>query len=576
MLIRLLRSYTRPYTRMIATIAVLQLLQTAAALSLPALNADVIDNGVVKGDTHYIVHLGGVMIALTALQVMCATGAVYLAARTATAVGADIRAALFRRVQSFSAREIGDFGTSSLVTRTTNDVQQVQMLVLTSLTLMVTAPITCFGGIALALGEDVPLSLVIVGMVSALGTAIGLLIRSMQAAFRTMQERADTVTRILREQIAGVRVIRAFVRDDHERDRFGCANERLTEAWIRVGRMSALIFPMMSIVVNIAAVPVVWFGAYRLEDGAIQIGTLTAFLSYLTQILVAVTMAGLVFMMVPRAEVCAERIREVLTTRPSVLPPASPVRLARGHGTLEVRGVRFRYPGAEVPVLRGVDLVARPGETTAVIGPTASGKTTLLWLIPRLFDATDGEILVDGVNVADLEPPLLTEIVGLVPQKPHLFAGTVASNVRYGRPGATEAEVWHALDVAQAKEFVERMEGGLDAPITAAGRNVSGGQRQRLAIARVLVRRPRIYLFDDCFAALDYSTGAALRRALAAEISDAAVVIAAQQVSAVQDADRIVVLDAGRVAGSGAHENLLAVSPVYREIAAAQSAMEAG
>jgi ATP-binding cassette subfamily B protein len=404
---------------------------------------------------------------------------------------------------------------------------------------------------------------------------IGLLIKSMQPAFRTMQERADTVTRILREQIAGVRVIRAFVRDDHERDRFGRANEQLTEAWIRVGRMSALIFPMTTTVVNIAAVPVVWLGAYRLENGEIQIGTLTAFLSYLTQILVAVTMAAMVFIMMSRAQVCAERIQEVLAARPSVLSPASPVRLAHSRGTLEMRGVHFRYPGAEVPVLCGVDLVARPGETTAVIGPTASGKTTLLWLIPRLFDATDGEILVDGVNVADLDPPLLTEIVGLVPQKPHLFAGTVASNVRYGKPGATDAEVWHALEVAQAKEFVERMEGGLDAPITTAGRNVSGGQRQRLAIARVLVRQPRIYLFDDCFAALDYSTGAALRQALATEISDAAVVIAAQQVSVVQDADRIVVLDAGRVVGSGAHQDLLTASPVYREIAAAQSAMEA-
>ena len=575
MLIRLLRSHAGPYTRMIAALAMLQLVQTAATLCLPALNADVIDNGVVKGDTHYILHLGSVMVALTALQVACATGAVYLGARTAAAIGADIRAALFRRVQSFSAREIGDFGTSSLVTRTTNDVQQVQMLVLTSLTLMVTAPITCFGGIALALSEDVPLSSVVLAMVSALGVMIGLLIKRMQPASRTMQERADTVTRTLREQIAGVRVVRAFVRDDYERDRFGRANGQLTEAWIRVGGMWALIFPTLTTVVNIAAVPLVWFGAYRLQDGAIQIGTVTAFLSYLTQILVSVTMAALVFMMMPRAEVSAERIQEVLAARPSVMPPASPVRLARGRGMLEIRGVHFSYPGAEAPVLRGVDLVARPGETTAVIGPTASGKTTLLWLVPRLFDATDGEILVDGVNVTDLDPPLLTEIVGLVPQKPQLFAGTVASNVRYGRPGATDAEVWHALEVAQAKDFVAQLEGGLDAPITPGGRNVSGGQRQRIAIARALVRQPRIYLLDDCFAALDYSTGAALRQALAAEISDAAVVIVAQQVSTVQDADRIVVLDAGRVVGTGRHEDLLAGSNVYREIAAAQSAMEA-
>jgi ATP-binding cassette, subfamily B, multidrug efflux pump len=574
-LIALLRSHARPYARMIAALAVLQLVQTVATLSLPALNADLIDNGVVKGDTHYIMRLGGVMVALTALQVVCALGAVWLAARTATAMGAGIRAALFRRVQSFSAREIGDFGTSSLVTRTTNDVQQVQMLVLTGLTVMVAAPITCFGGIALALSEDVPLSSVVLAVVSALGVLIGLVIRRMRPVFRTMQERADTITRILREQIAGVRVVRAFVREDHERDRFGRANEQLTEAWIRAGRMSVLIFPMVTTVVNIAAVPVVWFGAYRLQDGGIQIGTLTAFLSYLIQILMSVTMAALMLMMVPRAEACAERIQDVLTTQPSVTPPAAPVRPARAHGMLEMRGVHFRYPGAEVPVLRGVDLVARPGETTAVIGPTASGKTTLLWLVPRLFDATGGEILVDGVNVADLDPPLLTGIVGLVPQKAHLFAGTVASNVRYGRPGATDAEVWHALEVAQAREFVEQMEGGLHAEIAPGGRNVSGGQRQRLAIARVLLRQPRIYLFDDCFAALDYSTGAALRQALAAEIGDAAVVLVAQQVSAVRDAGRIVVLDAGRVVGSGAHEDLLAVSPVYQEIAAAQSAAEA-
>jgi ATP-binding cassette, subfamily B, multidrug efflux pump len=574
-LIALLRSRLRPYSRLIAALAMLQLLQTAAALYLPALNANVIDNGVVKGDTHYIVRLGGVMIAVTALQVACALGAVWLGAWTATSVGADIRAAVFRAVQSFSAREIGNFGTSSLVTRTTNDVQQVQMLVLTTLTLLVTAPIMCIGGIALALSEDVPLSSVIPAMVAVLGVLIGLVIRRMRPVFRTMQERADAVRRILREQIAGVRVVRAFVRDDYERDRFGRANEQLTDAWVAAGRLSALIFPIVITVVNIAAVPVIWFGAYRLQGGQIQIGTLIAFLSYLIQILMSVSMATLMLMVVPRAEVCAERIQEVLRTQPALLPPAEPVRLARGRGTLQMRGVSFRYPGAEVPVLRGVDLIAGPGETTAVIGPTGSGKTTLLWLVPRLFDATDGKVLVDGVNVADLDPAQLTEIVGLVPQKPHLFAGTVASNVRYGRPGATDAQVWHALEVAQAREFVEQMECGLDTPIAPGGANVSGGQRQRLAIARVLVRQPRIYLFDDCFAALDYPTAAALRRALAAETGDAAVVIVAQQVSTIRDADRIVVLDAGRVDGSGAHQDLLAVSSVYREIVAAQRAAEA-
>jgi ATP-binding cassette subfamily B multidrug efflux pump len=548
----------------------LQLVQTIATLYLPTLNADIIDNGVVKGDTGYIFRLGGIMIAVTVLQVVCALGAVYFGARTSMAVGRDIRASVFDRVQSFSAREVGQFGAPSLITRTTNDVQQVQMLVLMTLTLMVSAPIMCVGGIVMALGQDVPLSSLLLAVVPVLGVLVTLIVRRMRPLFRTMQERLDTVNRVLREQITGIRVIRAFVKDDYERKRFAVANEELTEMSLATGRLMALMFPLVMTVVNASSVAVLWFGAQRIDSGNMQIGALTAFLSYLMQILMSVMMATFMFMMLPRAEVCAERIQEVLETDSSVVPPASPVRLLSRHGHLELRGAEFRYPGAEVPVLRGIDLVARPGETTAVIGSTGSGKTTLLGLIPRLFDATGGEVLVDGTDVRELEPALLAETVGLVPQKPYLFSGTVASNLRYGNPDATDEELWHALEVAQARDFVERLEGGLDAPIAQGGTNVSGGQRQRLAIARVLVRRPEIYLFDDAFSALDYATDAALRAALAHETAEATVVIVAQRVSTIREADRIVVLDEGQVVGTGTHHELMADNPTYREIVLSQ------
>ncbi|MCW2873864.1 MAG: transporter ATP-binding protein [Streptomyces oryziradicis] len=548
----------------------LQLVQTIATLYLPTLNADIIDNGVVKGDTGYILRLGGIMIAVTVLQVVCALGAVYFGARTSMAVGRDIRASVFDRVQSFSAREVGQFGAPSLITRTTNDVQQVQMLVLMTLTLMVSAPIMCVGGIVMALGQDVPLSSLLLAVVPVLGVLVTLIVRRMRPLFRTMQERLDTVNRVLREQITGIRVIRAFVKDDYERKRFAVANEELTEMSLATGRLMALMFPLVMTVVNASSVAVLWFGAQRIDSGNMQIGALTAFLSYLMQILMSVMMATFMFMMLPRAEVCAERIQEVLETDSSVVPPASPVRLLSRHGHLELRGAEFRYPGAEVPVLRGIDLVARPGETTAVIGSTGSGKTTLLGLIPRLFDATGGEVLVDGTDVRELEPALLAETVGLVPQKPYLFSGTVASNLRYGNPDATDEELWHALEVAQARDFVERLEGGLDAPIAQGGTNVSGGQRQRLAIARVLVRRPEIYLFDDAFSALDYATDAALRAALAHETAEATVVIVAQRVSTIREADRIVVLDEGQVVGTGTHHELMADNPTYREIVLSQ------
>jgi ATP-binding cassette subfamily B protein len=569
-LIRLLRTYLRPYKRPIVLLVLLQFLQTCATLYLPTLNADIIDQGVVNGDTGYIMGYGALMIGISLIQVVCNIGAVYYGARTASALGRDVRAAVFDRVQSFSAREVGHFGAPSLITRTTNDVQQVQMLALMTFTLMVSAPIMCVGGIVLALGLDVPLSGVLVAVVPVLGVCVTLIVRRLRPLFRSMQERLDTVNRVLREQITGNRVIRAFVRDEYEQQRFRKANSDLTDVALGTGNLLALMFPIVMTVVNLSSIAVVWFGAHRIDSGGMQIGDLTAFLAYLMQIVMSVMMATFMFMMVPRAEVCAERIQEVLDTSSSVVPPTAPVRELRRHGHLELRGAGFRYPGAEEPVLRAVDLVARPGETTAVIGSTGSGKSTLLGLVPRLFDATEGQVLVDGVDVAEIDPRLLARTVGLVPQRPYLFAGTVATNLRYGNPDATDEELWHALEVAQAKEFVERLEGGLDSPIAQGGTNVSGGQRQRLAIARTLVQRPEIYLFDDSFSALDYATDAALRAALAQETAEATVVIVAQRVATIRDADRIVVLDEGRVVGTGRHHELMADNETYREIVLSQ------
>ncbi|MFE0804064.1 ABC transporter ATP-binding protein [Streptomyces sp. NPDC058812] len=570
MLIRLLRTYLRPYHKPIALLVALQFLQTCASLYLPTLNADIIDNGVVKGDSGYILSYGALMIGISLAQVVCNIGAVYYGARTAAAVGRDVRGAVFDRVQSFSAREVGDFGAPSLITRTTNDVQQVQMLALMTFTLMVSAPIMCVGGIVMALGLDVPLSGVLVAVVPVLAICVTLIVRRLRPLFRAMQERLDTVNRVLREQITGNRVIRAFVRDEYEQQRFRKANADLTEVALGSGNLLALMFPVVMTVVNVSSVAVVWFGAHRIASGEMQIGDLTAFLAYLMQIVMSVMMATFMFMMVPRAEVCAERVQEVLGTESSVVPPVAPVTELRRHGHLEVRGAGFRYPGAEEPVLRHIDLVARPGETTAVIGSTGSGKSTLLGLVPRLFDATDGEVLVDGVDVRTVDPKVLARVVGLVPQKPYLFAGTVATNLRYGNPEATDEELWHALGVAQAREFVERLEGGLDAPVSQGGTNVSGGQRQRLAIARTLVQRPEIYLFDDSFSALDYATDAALRAELGRETAEATVVIVAQRVATIRDADRIIVLDEGRVVGVGRHQELMADNETYREIVLSQ------
>ncbi|MGW9449572.1 ABC transporter ATP-binding protein [Streptomyces sp. NPDC055632] len=570
MLIRLLRTHLRPHRKPIALLVLLQFLQTCASLYLPTLNADIIDNGVVHGDTGYILRFGALMVGVSVVQIVCNVGAVYYGARTASALGRDVRGAVFDRVQSFSARELGHFGAPSLITRTTNDVQQVQTLVLMAFTLMVSAPIMCVGGIVMALGQDVPLSGVLLAVVPVLGIAVSLIVRRMRPLFRTMQTRLDTVNRVLREQITGNRVIRAFVKDGYEEERFRGANAELTDVSMATGRLMALMFPTVMTVVNVSSVAVVWFGAHRIDGGGMEIGALTAFLAYLMQIVMAVMMATFMFMMVPRAEVCAERIEEVLATGSSVVPPAEPVTALDRRGHLEVRGAEFRYPGAEEPVLKDVGLVARPGETTAIIGSTGSGKSTLLGLVPRLFDTTGGEVLVDGVDVRVLDPALMARTVGLVPQKPYLFSGTVATNLRYGKPDASDEELWHALEVAQAADFVRKLENGLNAPIAQGGTNVSGGQRQRLAIARTLVQRPEIYLFDDSFSALDYETDALLRAALAEETADSTVVIVAQRVSTIRDADRIVVLDEGRVVGTGRHHELMADNETYREIVLSQ------
>ncbi|KJE21666.1 ABC-type multidrug transport system, ATPase and permease component [Frankia torreyi] len=570
MLIRLLRAHLARYRRPIAILVTLQLVSTIGMLYLPTLNADIIDHGVVVGDTGYILRIGALMLGVSIVQLVCAAAAVFFGARTAMAIGRDLRGAVFDRVQAFSAREVGRFGAPSLITRATNDVQQVQMLVLLSFTLMVSAPIMCIGGIILAVNQDAGLSLLLVVIVPILAVIITLIVRRMRPLGRAMQERLDTVNRILREQITGLRVIRAFVRDDHERQRFGVANAELTDVSLRFGRLMALMFPLVLTIVNFSSVAVLWFGAHRIDAGHMQIGALTAFLSYLMQILMSVMMATFMFMMIPRAEVCAERIQEVLATDSSLRPPDNPVRELRAHGLLELRGVGFHYPGAEDPVLRGVSLTARPGQTTAVIGSTGSGKTTLLGLVPRLAEATEGAVVVDGVDVRDIDPAVLARTVGVVPQRPYLFSGTIASNLRYGKPDATDDELWRALETAQAKEFVEAMPDGLDAPIAQGGTNVSGGQRQRLCIARLLVHRPEIYLFDDSFSALDYATDARLRAALARETADATVVIVAQRVATIRDADQIVVLEGGEVVGVGTHHQLMADNPTYREIVLSQ------
>jgi ATP-binding cassette subfamily B protein len=548
----------------------LQLMQTLATLYLPTLNADIIDKGVVLGNTHYIWNEGRLMLAVALAQILCSVGAVYFGARTAMALGRDVRLALFSRVQDFSAREVAHFGAPSLITRNTNDVQQVQMLAIMTFTLMVSAPIMCVGGVILALNQDVKLSSLLLVSVPALGVVVALIISRMRPLFRQMQVRIDEINRVMREQISGVRVIRAFVREAAEQARFGVANTDLYDVSLGAGRLMALMFPSVMLVLNLSSIAVLWFGGHFVSDGSMPVGALTAYLTYLLQILMSVMMATFMFVMVPRAEVCAERIVEVLDTEPAVRPPERPVPASAAHGRLELRAVEFGYPGAQQPVLCDISLVAEPGQVTAIIGGTGSGKTTLVNLIPRLFDVTGGAVLVNGVDVRDLDPAVLSGLIGLVPQKPYMFSGTIASNLRYGKPDATEADMWHALEIAQARDFVARMQGGLDATIAQGGTNVSGGQRQRLAIARAVVHKPEIFLFDDSFSALDYATDAALRAALARETADATVLIVAQRVATIRNADKIVVLEAGQIVATGTHPELMATDETYREIVLSQ------
>ena len=574
MLIRLLRTFLRPYGALLAAVVALQLVGTMASLYLPSLNADIIDNGVTTGNTTYILHTGGWMLTVSLIQIVCAITAVYVGARAAMSFGRDVRGAVFKRVGEFSAREVAHFGAPSLITRNTNDVQQVQMLVVMTCTMLVSAPIMCVGGIIMALREDVGLSWLMVVAVPALALSVGLIVSRMVPGFRSMQGRIDAVNRVLREQITGIRVVRAFVRERRETDRFAKANAEVTESALFVGRLMILIFPVVMLIFNFSSVAVLWFGGHRVASGQMQIGALTAFLTYLTMILMSVMMATFVAMMVPRAAVCAERIGEVLETASSVRPATDPVTEVSERGSLELRNVRFAYPGAESAVLKDISLVVEPGKTTAIIGSTGAGKTTLVSLIPRLVDVTGGELLVDGVDVRRLDPEVLWRRIGLVPQRPYLFSGTVASNLRYGNPDATDEQLWQALEVAQARDFVEAMPDGLETSIAQGGTNVSGGQRQRLCIARALVADPEIYLFDDSFSALDLATDARLRAALKPHTADAAVVIVAQRVSTITDADQIVVLEDGEIVGRGSHEDLMLTCPTYAEIVESQLTAE--
>ena len=569
-----MREYLQPYRRWLTFIVLLQFTGTVAALFLPSLNADIIDKGVAAGDTTYIIRTGGVMLLVALLQIGCSVAAVWFSARTAMSFGRDLRSAIFQRVGSFSQREVQHFGAPSLITRETNDVQQVQMLVLLGCTLMVAAPIMMVGGVVMAMREDFGLSWLLGVCIPALLVAVALIVSRMVPSFRVMQRRIDEVNRLLREQITGVRVVRAFVREPHETERFAVANGELTSVAITAGRWQATLFPAVMLILNVSSVAVLWFGGHRVENGQMEVGALTAFLAYLVQILMSVMMATFMLMMVPRSAVCADRISEVLATRSSVVPPADPVTEVTEHGTLVFDRVEFTYPGADVPVVRDVSFSAAPGQTVAIIGSTGAGKSTMLNLVPRLFDVTAGRVLVSGVDVRRLSPDLLWGGIGLVPQKAWLFSGTVRSNLQYGRPDATEEQLWEALEIAQARDFVEAMPEGLDAPIAQGGTNVSGGQRQRLAIARALIRQPGIYLFDDSFSALDLTTDARLRSALRPVTRTATVLIVAQRVSTIRDADLILVVEDGEVVGRGRHDELLGSCGTYREIVESQLSAE--
>ena len=574
MLIALLRRQLKAYRPVLWLVVVFQAVQSAAGLWLPTLNADIIDKGVAKGDNRYIWRIGAVMVAASLVQLVFSVAAVKVGSKAAMGFGRDTRRDLFHQVNDFSSREVNQFGPPSLITRITNDVQQVQMLVLMTCTLLLAAPFTAVGGVVLAVRQDAGLSWIFIVTIPLVLVAQGSIIVRMTPTFRLMQEKIDRINGLLREQLTGIRVVRAFVREPEETVRFREGNESLTATALTGGRLQSLMFPTVSLFVNMASVAVVWFGADQIASGEMRnIGALIAFLTYLTQILMSVMMATYMAALVPRASVSAERIMEVLGTPSSVVRAADPVRLTVARASLEMRDVGFHYPGAEHAVLSGISFTCEPGEMTAVIGSTGSGKTTLVNLVPRLFDATSGSVLVGGVDVRRLAPEDLWSRVGLVPQKPYLFSGTVASNLRYGREDATEEEMWDALRIAQAEEFVRAMDGGLEATVAQGGSNLSGGQRQRLAIARAVVRRPDIYLFDDSFSALDLATDARLRAALAPRVRDAAVVVVAQRVSTIRNADRILVLEDGEAVGIGTHEELLSTCPTYQEIVESQASV---
>jgi ATP-binding cassette subfamily B protein len=574
-LVRLMRSALAPYRRQVAVVVLLTALQTAVGLYLPNLTANIINNGIAKGDVGYIWSTGAVMLGLTLVQGTVAVIAVYFASRVSMGVGRDLRDAIFSRVMAFSAREMNRFGTPSLITRNTNDVQQIQIFLQIALTLMVGAPIMMVGGIFMALSEDVRLSLVLVVAVPLMAVVISLMLSRAVPLFQAMQVKIDRINQVLREQITGVRVIRAFVRNDFESQRFSAANTDLTSTGLRVNRIFVLALPALMGIMNLTSVAVLWFGGGLIGSGQMPIGNLTAFLAYILQILMSVLMAVMMVILVPRAQASADRVREVVSTEPSLASPETPRFPGARRGEVVLRQVSFAYPGGEAPVLSGLDLELLPGRTTAIIGGTGSGKSTLLGLIARFYDPTSGRVLVDGVDVREQPLEEFWQGIGLVPQQAYLFSGTVGDNLRFARESATEADLWQALEVAQARDFVAAMPGQLDYLIDQGGTNVSGGQRQRLSIARALVRRPQIYLFDDCFSALDAATDARLRAALREETQESTVVIVAQRVSTILDADQIVVLDAGVVVGVGRHRELLDTCPAYREIVTSQLGEEA-
>ncbi len=571
---RILRVFLRPYRRQLIVIVVLTTIQAMCVLFLPTLNADIIDNGVLKNDTDYIWRVGGIMLLVTLVQVVFSVSAVYVGSKVGMAFGRDVRGELFHRVTGFSAQDVAGFGAPSLITRITNDVTQVQMLVLMTCTLLIAAPITVVGGVIMAIREDATLSLLLLVSVPVLVIAIGSIIVRMIPLFQVMQDRIDRINEVLREQITGMRVVRAFVRERYEEDRFGVANDELTHVSLQTGRLMAYFFPIVLATINLSSVAAIWLGGNRVASGDMQIGALIAFLSYLIQILMSVMMGTFVAVLTPRAAVSAERIDEVLLTESAVPQAIDAVTDISDRPALRLDHVEFRYPGAQHPVLCDLSFSVQPGQTLAVIGSTGSGKTTLLNLIPRLYDVTSGQVVVGDHDVREIDQETLWSRVGLVPQKPFLFSGTVATNLRHANPDATDEELWDALTIAQAADFVRAMPGGLDAPISQGGTNVSGGQRQRLAIARAVVRRPGIYLFDDSFSALDLATDARLRAALEPVIADAVTVIVAQRVSTVRHADQILVLEDGATMGIGTHEELLASCPTYAEIVESQLTAE--